>query len=105
METKQKKPVFWDDKRFQSLHSLHPHAYARELYLVLWLVSDDYGIFKWSPDNIKGIYFSMYDVDISETLGILSASGLINMFTMFGETVGCLAECCPSQFLGGMFKV
>lgn len=105
MSNKGPMPALWDDPRFQTLQALYPDAFCREVYLILWLMSDEYGTFIYDPIKIKGLYFSLYDVSVSDTLAILQDAGLIYTASMYGVDAGMLAECNPPDSGPVRFKV
>jgi len=63
---RQIKPSFWADEELADLS-----RDARMLYVGLWNLSDDFGVFEWRPRNIKREIFP-YDNDITpQTIGEL----------------------------------
>jgi len=83
------KPQFWIDEKLGEL----PRD-ARLLYIGLWNLSDDQGVFEWRPARIKAQLFP-YDQDISgkdigEWLDKLETAGKIKKFQFENKPFGCV---------------
>jgi len=81
------KPQFWLDENLGQI----PRD-ARLLYIGLWNLSDDQGVFEWRPKQIKAQLFP-YDIDINEDnieewLGNLVGIGDIEQFEVNGKKLG-----------------
>ncbi len=81
------KPQFWLDEHLGNIC-----RDARLLYIGLWNLSDDHGVFEYRPARIKVQLFP-YDTDISgdtitEWLNILKETGDVIQFSANGSTFG-----------------
>lgn len=81
------KPQFWLDENLGQIK-----REARLLYIGLWNLSDDQGVFEWRPARIKVQLFPYdYDIcskEIEEWLEELIATGDISQFEYEGEIFG-----------------
>jgi hypothetical protein len=81
------KPQFWLDENLGTIQ-----REARLLYIGLWNLSDDQGVFEWRPARIK-IQLFPYDIDISADnieswLQMLVTSGDVIKFNTNGDIFG-----------------
>jgi hypothetical protein len=90
------KPQFWLDENLGNIS-----RDARLLYIGLWNLSDDQGVFEWRPGRIK-IQLFPYDndiagQDINEWLGLLIETGDIIKFEYNGHTFGYIKSFLEHQ--------
>lgn len=81
------KPQFWLDEKLGAIQ-----RDARLLYIGLWNLSDDQGVFEWRPARIKVQLFP-YDNDVNDSiieqwLALLIGSGDILKFNCNGSVFG-----------------
>ncbi len=81
------KPQFWFDEQLGGIS-----REARLLYIGLWNLSDDQGVFEWRPMQIKAQIFP-YDKDIKpddieKWLGQLQEIGNVRQFSAEGHSYG-----------------
>ena len=97
------KPQFWLDEALGKL----PRD-ARLLYIGLWNLCDDYGVFEYRPPRIKVQLFP-YDADISgndikKWLDLLTAAGNIIPFTSEGDDYGYIPSFLKHQLINNPSK-
>ena len=90
------KPQFWLDENLGKL----PRD-ARLLYIGLWNLSDDTGVFEWRPMRIKVQLFP-YDLDITEStiqewLDLLITSGDVQQFSTNRNSFGFIPSFLKHQ--------
>jgi hypothetical protein len=74
------KPEFFRNEKLQDLHNAHPELQIMMLYIGLWTLCDNQGVFEWKPRSIKLDILPFVDYDIAESLELLMHNGFIIKF-------------------------
>lgn len=82
------KPEFWKSEKMASLS-----RDARLLFIGLWGLADDYGLFRAHPSLIKGEIFAYDDdADVAAWLRALVDAGVVMLYTHGGQRYGAVVN-------------
>jgi len=92
------KPQFWLDENLATIS-----RDARLLYIGLWNLADDYGVFEWRPARIKVQLFP-WDIDVTgkkveEWMKALESTGDITKFKSEGKLYGYIPTFLKHQIV------